>query len=103
MYKHLFLFVLTLGLTGSLLAQRTSQLSAEAWADSVMKTLSKDELIAQMFIIRSSGPAVAGSPIATFYDKEVEEAIRNYNVGGICQFQGGPRQQAQRVNFFQSI
>lgn len=84
-------------------SQRTSTLSAEQWVDSVFKTLTKDEKIAQLMIVRSSGPPAAGAYMATFYDKEVEEAIRKYNVGGICLFQGGPQQQAQRINYFQSI
>jgi len=73
------------------------------WADSVLKSLSPEEKIAQMMILRSSGPAPAGSYTATFYDKEVEEAIRKYNIGGICFFQGGPKQQVARINYFQQI
>ena len=84
-------------------SQHRSNLDATAWVDSVFKTLSKDDKIAQLFIVRSSGPAVAPSPIATFYDKEVEEAILKYKVGGICLFQGGPQQQTQRINNFQQL
>ena len=103
MYKHLYLFLISGCIYFGAKAQHSTQLTADQWADSVINSLSKDELIAQRFIVRSSGPAPAGTPIATFYDKEVEEAIRKYNVGGLCQFQGGPRQHAQRVNHFQSI
>ncbi len=39
----------------------------------------------------------------SFYDKEVEAAIRQYNIGGICLFQGGPVTQANFLNYFQSI
>ncbi len=38
-----------------------------------------------------------------FFEKEVEEAIRKYNIGSLCLFQGGPIKQAQMLNHFQSI
>lgn len=84
-------------------AQKGSGLAADQWVDSVFKSLSKDERIAQLFVIRSSAPPAPGSPIATFYDKEVEAAILKYNIGAICLFQGGPQQQAQRINKFQQL
>lgn len=90
-------------LTLPLAAQKQSSLNADQWVDSVFKSLSKDEKIAQLFVVRSSAPPAAGSAIATFYDKEVIEAIRKYNIGGICLFQGGPQQQAQRINQFQQL
>ncbi len=39
----------------------------------------------------------------TFYDQQVEADIRRFNVGGICLFQGGPKQQAAFINHFQDI
>lgn len=89
-----------------LVLEARSQQSAVAgqhWVDSVFKTLSKDEKIAQLMVIRSSAPPAPGSSNATFYDKEVEEAILKYKVGALCLFQGGPQQQVQRINHFQSI
>lgn len=82
----------------SLSAQKKSALGVNQWVDSVFKTLTNDQKIAQLMIIRSSGMK-NGIPI--FYDKEVEEAIRKYNIGGICVFQGGPVQHALRINNFQ--
>ncbi|HOA38355.1 MAG TPA: glycoside hydrolase family 3 N-terminal domain-containing protein, partial [Flavihumibacter sp.] len=73
---------------------------ATAWVDSVFKTLSEQEKIAQLMIVRVS-TLKNGQPY--FYDAEVQEAIRKYNIGGLCLFQGGPIQQAQRVNQFQSM
>ncbi len=82
--------------------QSVSRDSAEKWVDSVFGTLSPDEKIAQLMVIRMSAidPATRG-PI--FYDSVVDAAVRKYNVGGICLFQGGPQAQAARVNYFQSI
>ena len=95
------IFLLSISLS-PLLAQQNLP-GADQWVDSVFKTLSPDEKITQLFVIRTSAPPANGSPIAMFYDKQVEEAIRKYKVGALCLFQGGPQQQAQRINFFQSI
>ena len=38
-----------------------------------------------------------------FYDKQVEEAINKYNIGGLCLFQGGPVKQATILNHLQAI
>lgn len=94
--KKLLLFVL-IGSSAIAQAQKKSQLPADQWVDSVFKTLSKEEKIAQLMNVRLSsiGPV--------FFEKEVEEAIRKYNIGSLCLFQGGPIKQAQMLNHFQSI
>jgi beta-glucosidase-like glycosyl hydrolase/CubicO group peptidase (beta-lactamase class C family) len=83
-------------------AQHTTTLSADEWVDSVFRTLSPDEKITQLMVIRLSGidPATR-RPV--FYDKEVEEDVRKYNVGGICLFQGDPLTQASHINHYQEI
>ena len=101
--KRSLVLLLLCSCSFQLIAQKSSTLNADQWVDSVFKTLSKDEKITQLFVIRSSAPPAAGSPIATFYDKEVEQAIRKYNIGAICLFQGGPQQHAQRINKFQQL
>jgi beta-N-acetylhexosaminidase len=82
-------------------AQRFSLLTADQWVDSVFKTLSKDQKIAQLMVVRVS--SIGPNRTAIFFEKEVEEAIRKYNIGGICLFQGGPLKQAGLINYFQSI
>jgi beta-N-acetylhexosaminidase len=82
-------------------AQRTSSLPAKQWVDSVFKTLTEDQKIAQLMVVRMS--SIDGNRKVVWLDKEVEEAVRKYNVGGICLFQGGPVAQANFVNYFQSI
>lgn len=85
----------------SSLSQRTSQLPAQAWVDSVFNTLSDDEKIAQLMIVRLSSINAATRKV-TFYDAEVLEAINKYNIGGICLFQGGPVTQANYINQMQT-
>jgi beta-glucosidase-like glycosyl hydrolase/CubicO group peptidase (beta-lactamase class C family) len=78
-------------------AQYNSHLSAGAWVDSVFKTLSKKEKLAQLMVIR------AHSNLGPEHVQQVTDLIRNYNVGGLCFFQGGPVRQANLTNFYQSI
>ena len=91
---HFILFLL-------LVNQSFAQKSA-VWADSVLKTLSDDEKIAQLIMVRLSG--IDGkTKVVSFYDTTVERDIKKYNIGGICIFQGAPVKQASFINYFQSI
>lgn len=78
-------------------AQYQSKLSARAWVDSVFKSLSKEEKIAQLMVIR------AHSNLGEDHVNSVMEQIKNYNVGALCFFQGGPIRQANLTNLYQSI
>jgi beta-glucosidase-like glycosyl hydrolase/CubicO group peptidase (beta-lactamase class C family) len=84
------------------MAQRSSgNPAADHWVDSVFKTLSKKQKIAQLMVVRVS--SIGADRKVVFYDKQVEEAIRKYNIGGLCLFQGGPVQQATILNRLQSV
>lgn len=74
--------------------------SAHQWADSVFNTLSDDERITQLMVLRESEITKDGVFI---YDSAITEAIEKYNIGGIVLFQGGPVKQANFINRFQSI
>jgi len=71
--------------------------AANAWADSVFKTLSKEEKIAQLMVIR------AHSNLGPDHVQQVTDLIQKYNVGALCWFQGGPLRQANLNNYYQSI
>ncbi|MFI5134053.1 MAG: hypothetical protein ACHQEB_06940, partial [Chitinophagales bacterium] len=64
-------------------AQYKSNLQAQQWVDSVYKSLSDEEKIAQLMVIRAF--STKDTDIA-----KVAGLIRNYNVGSLCFFQGGP-------------
>ncbi|GAO42877.1 glycoside hydrolase family 3 N-terminal domain-containing protein [Flavihumibacter petaseus] len=83
-----------------LLTAKAQDAQADKWVDSVFKSLSADQKIAQLMIIRMS-TLKEGKPF--FYDSLVTAMVNKYNVGGICLFQGGPLQQAKSINFLQSI
>ena len=81
--------------------QRISELNEQAWVDSVFSTLSNDEKLGQLMVIRLS--SIGSDRKVTFYDEAVADAINKYNIGGICLFQGGPVTQAEYVNRFQAL
>ncbi|MEY4777716.1 MAG: hypothetical protein RIS13_464 [Bacteroidota bacterium] len=85
-----------------LLSLATKGQNASNWADSVIKTLSPDEKIAQLIMVRLSS-IDSKTKTVTFYDSTVERDIRKFNIGGICLFQGAPVRQATIVNRLQSI
>lgn len=67
------------------------------WVDSVFNTLTPEQKIAQLMIIR------AHSNLGADHVAQVTNLIKTYNVGGLCFFQGGPVRQANLTNFYQGI
>jgi beta-glucosidase-like glycosyl hydrolase/CubicO group peptidase (beta-lactamase class C family) len=100
--RKFFVFFVLLVCMITVYGQPAPDPAAQAWGDSVFKTLSGDQKIAQLMVIRMSAIDQINHRII-FYDKEVEEAVKKYNVGGICLFQGGPVTQAGYINYYQSI
>jgi beta-N-acetylhexosaminidase len=78
-------------------AQYRSRLTMQQWTDSVFRSLSDEEKIAQLMVIR------AHSNLGADHIAKVTDDITKYNVGGLCFFQGGPVRQANLTNFYQSI
>ncbi len=76
--------------------------AAKRWADSVIKTLSNDERIAQLMVVRLSSIDLKTKTI-TFFDQQVTELVKKYNIGSICLFQGGPVKQATMMNDLQAL
>ncbi len=78
-------------------AQYKSKLNAQQWTDSVFNSLSDDEKIAQLMVVR------AHSNLGADHVAKVTNDVQKYNVGALCFFQGGPVRQANLTNFYQSI
>ena len=70
-------------------------LTERAWVDSLYNAMSDDERIGQLFMVRA------------FSKKDRKETakilgqIREHHIGGICFFQGSPREEARITNMYQ--
>ena len=93
--KPLLLCLLLLPVLGR--TQYKSQLNKAQWVDSVFNSLTDDQRIAQLMVIR------AHSNLGPDHVAKVTDDIKKYNIGALCFFQGGPVRQANLTNFYQSI
>lgn len=101
MIKRLFLiFIAVFSLQHSF--AQSNNAAAQRWADSVYKTLSNDERITQLMVVRLSSIDTKTKTI-TFYDDKVRDLVKNYNIGSVCIFQGGPVKQAVIMNELQRM
>ncbi len=67
------------------------------WVDSVYASLSFEERIGQLLMVR------ANSKGNVEHERQVEQYIRKYHIGGICFFQGTPKHQVALVNRYQRL
>ena len=67
------------------------------WADSMLASLSLDERIAQLMMV------AAWSNKGREHVREVEDLVRDRNIGGLIFFQGGPARQATLTNRYQRM
>lgn len=67
------------------------------WGDSLLKTMTLREQIAQMMMV------AAWSNKGPEHVAEVEELISRYRIGGLCFFQGHPLKQAYLTNYYQQL
>jgi beta-glucosidase-like glycosyl hydrolase/CubicO group peptidase (beta-lactamase class C family) len=71
---------------------------AESWSDSLIKTLTLDQKIGQLFMVA----AWSDEKKESYNPTQIETLIKNNGIGGIIFFQGGPVRQAKLTNRFQS-
>lgn len=99
MKQKIFLFISIILFTHNIIAQKFSEQSQQAihWADSVFATLTPQQKIAQLMIIR------AHSNLGDEHIQKVVQLIKEYNIGGLCFFNGSPVKQANLTNYYQKI
>src|SRR6187431_302489 len=89
---YVFIFLLVLCRWDVTHAQDTVKVS---WVDSVFQSMSLDDKIGQLFIIR------AHSDLGNDHVQSVLSQIKKYHVGGLCFFQGTPAKQASLTAQYQ--
>ena len=94
--KKIFVFI-SIFISSFAFSQNRSRLSIDQWVDSVFNSLTPEQRIAQLMVIR------AHSNLGADHVVKVTSDIQKYNVGSLCFFQGGPLRQANLTNFYQGI
>lgn len=79
------------------LNQQAVALYHSPWVDSVFRSLTPSEKIAQLLMIRTYS-----NKDRNFYDS-ISRLIIDHNIGGLCFFQGDPVQQAKLTNYWQRM
>ncbi|NTV83226.1 MAG: hypothetical protein HGA23_02865 [Bacteroidales bacterium] len=97
MYKLIISILFTLHISIALTQDNTvnSFSPAERWADSILQTLTTEEMIAQLMVVR------ANTPNQEYYTV-IDQYISKYNIGGVTFFGGHPTLQARQTNKWQS-
>jgi len=101
MIKHikitLFSVVAILLLTSGNNKQNLPEANSMHWVDSVFNALTPKERIGQFFMV------AAYSNKGEEHKAEITTLIKDYHIGGLIFFQGGPMRQATLTNYYQSI
>ena len=96
--KKILLFSISCILFCSMLyAQKTTTRAERKWVKTQFKALNLEEKNVQLMIIRAH---------SEWNEKKrdtLTQIIKQYNVGGLCFFQGGPIREALQTNYYQSI
>jgi beta-glucosidase-like glycosyl hydrolase/CubicO group peptidase (beta-lactamase class C family) len=92
MKKLSFLLVLSIFFNLIAIAQKSPK---EIWVDSVYQHLSTQEKLGQLLMLRANQSHKA-------YNKNIDQYIKDYNIGGICFFASGPLQQVHQTNKWQA-
>lgn len=67
----------------------------DSWVASMLETMTLDEKIGQLFVVRAYSRNNASE------DKVIMDFIKKYHIGGLCFFQGSPDRQAQLIHKYQ--
>lgn len=101
MKKFLFVFVFLFSIVGfsqNFDPLRTDDYYAQQqWVDSIMKTMTVDEKIGQLFMVQ------AYSNRDQEHEDFIKEMINKYHVGNLIFMQGTPEKQVELTNTYQSI
>lgn len=69
----------------------------QRWVDSVFSTLSFEKKIGQLFMVSAYSDSAANNA------EEIACLIKEYGIGGVCFFKGGPYSQVLLTRYFQSL
>ncbi|HEX8549372.1 MAG TPA: glycoside hydrolase family 3 N-terminal domain-containing protein [Cytophagaceae bacterium] len=77
--------------------EKYSKVTQEQWVDSVLNTMDQKQRIGQLFMVAAYSNRTAD------HVADIEKLIKDYNIGGLIFFQGGPVRQAILTNRYQAL
>ncbi|PKP33884.1 MAG: hypothetical protein CVU00_09215 [Bacteroidetes bacterium HGW-Bacteroidetes-17] len=96
-FTFLLIIILTIPSLSKVLALSDSlNLIEKHWVDSVYQSLSLEQKIGQLIIVRANEAGKA-------YDENIEKYIKDYNIGGVTFFKYDALKQIEQTNQWQSI
>ncbi|MDO9257137.1 MAG: glycoside hydrolase family 3 N-terminal domain-containing protein [Bacteroidales bacterium] len=93
----ILIFSLITFVSGSAQVSTKANMVEQHWVDSVYNALTPQQRIGQLFILR------ANSDIDSLEIHQLTRLIKEYNIGGLCFFKGGPVRQAILTNYYQKL
>ena len=98
-YCIIFLFFITSIVNGQFRKAHPiyERVKESVWVDSIYNSMSFDERVGQLFMV------AAYSNRDTVHTNYIERLIKNYKIGGLIFFQGGPVRQAKLTNKYQAL
>jgi len=96
--KFLTLILFLIGyVSGKSQVSTKIKMAEQHWVDSVYNALTPKQRIGQLFMLR------VYSNIDSIEIHRITRLIKEYNIGGLCFFQGGPVRQAILTNYYQQL
>ena len=91
--------IVVTGLSNSSSVQKVKLpvLTKDQWVDSIMKTMTIDQKIGQLFMVR------AHSDKGADHIRSIKNLITTYKIGGLCFFQGTAEKQIELINEYQKL
>ena len=96
MIKRQFVLLILLLFVFNFTSRGQDNSSSQEWVDSVFNSLTLDEKIAQLLVVRANEPGKD-------YFSYIEKYIAEYNIGGVCFFRNHPHHQAVITNRWQDM
>ncbi len=96
MKKEICLYIVLFSLFLNAQKEKLSVLPKSVWVDSIYNSMSFEEKVGQLFMI------AAYSNRDESHNQSLDKLIKEYKIGGLIFFQGGPYRQAKLTNRYQS-
>ncbi|OBX26875.1 beta-glucosidase-like glycosyl hydrolase [Gelidibacter algens] len=94
----IIIVILTLGSCAKITTKRPIPVDERTvWVDSIYNTMSLNEKVGQLFMVSTYSNRDAA------HSDSIQNLIKEFHIGGLIFFQGGPMRQAQQTNQYHSI